>query len=226
MEEIHKLRAQVSNIMQMYFPGTNVRFVPKLPPPDKTQVNRFRRDPHKILMILSAQIKVLKQLISAAFIDQVAVRKDLVSRGSPSNGSQYSNSHGVPYRAVGITEDVFLHPSSVLSDLPPPDYFVFQEIIRTTRIFVKGMYSSKSIGKPLDTIHGSRRLNSSQSCLVVRSCNVYPLHLLEAFQKGRWRPYGSTTIRSRRLGTACSESGGASAGLISLSLITILLHIR
>ncbi|KAF9454792.1 DHX37 protein [Macrolepiota fuliginosa MF-IS2] len=120
MEEIHKLRAQISNIMQIYFPETNAQFSPKLPPPNKIQ------------------IKVLKQLINAAFVDQVAIRKDLVDH-SDSSGSQYSNSHGVPYRAIGIPEDVFLHPSSVLSDRPPPGYVVFQEIVRTTRVFAKGL---------------------------------------------------------------------------------------
>ncbi|EKM79367.1 hypothetical protein AGABI1DRAFT_74345 [Agaricus bisporus var. burnettii JB137-S8] len=121
MEEIHKLRTQLTNIVQMYFPTTNVQFTSKLPPPNKIQ------------------IKVLKQLICAAFIDQVAVRKDLVSHHNPSSGSQYSNSHGVPYRAVGISEDVFIHPSSVLWNLPPPNYIVFQEVVRTTRVFVKGL---------------------------------------------------------------------------------------
>jgi ATP-dependent RNA helicase DHX37/DHR1 len=97
------------------------------------------------MVFISSQIKVLKQLICAAFIDQVAVRKDLVSHRDSSSGSQYSNSHGVPYRALGITEDVFLHPSSVLWDLPPPSYIVFQEVVRTTRVFVKGTRPFKFI---------------------------------------------------------------------------------
>ncbi|KXN93411.1 Putative ATP-dependent RNA helicase PB1A10.06c [Leucoagaricus sp. SymC.cos] len=120
MEEIHKLRSQIHNIMQLYFPETNVQFSPKLPPPSKIQ------------------IKVLKQLLNAAFIDRVAVRKNLVERNR-SSGSQYNTSYGVPYRALGISEDVFLHPSSVLLDQPPPDYIVFQEVMRTTQVFIKGL---------------------------------------------------------------------------------------
>ena len=90
------------------------------------------------MIMLATKIKIVKQLVAAAFIDQVAARKDLVE--SPhSSGSQHSNSRGVPYRAIGISEDVFLHPSSVLSDRPPPDYIVFQEVVRTTRVFLKGM---------------------------------------------------------------------------------------
>lgn len=121
MEEIHKLRAQITNIMRLYFPETHVEFFDKLPPPNKIQ------------------IKVLKQLITAAFIDQIAVRKDLVEHDRSSKGSQYSNSRGVPYRAIGIPEDVFLHPSSILSDRPPSDYVAFQEVVRTTRVFIKGL---------------------------------------------------------------------------------------
>jgi ATP-dependent RNA helicase DHX37/DHR1 len=87
---------------------------------------------------VSPQIKVLKQLITAAFIDQVAVRKDRIDHNRSSDSSKYSNSHGVPYRAIGVADDVFLHPSSVLSGRPPPDFVVFQEVVRTTRVFLKG----------------------------------------------------------------------------------------
>jgi ATP-dependent RNA helicase DHX37/DHR1 len=81
----------------------------------------------------------LKQLISAAFIDQVAVRADLADHTRFSSRSQYNNSHGVPYKGVGISEDAFLHPSSVLSDKPPPEYVVFEEVVRTNQVFLKGM---------------------------------------------------------------------------------------
>ena len=39
MEEIHKLRAQISNIVQANFPGTDPQFSPLLPPPTERQVN-------------------------------------------------------------------------------------------------------------------------------------------------------------------------------------------
>lgn len=38
MEEIHKLRAQISNIVQTNFPGIDAGFVPKLNPPSDLQV--------------------------------------------------------------------------------------------------------------------------------------------------------------------------------------------
>lgn len=38
MEEIHKLRAQISNIVQANFPGADAGFVPKILPPNDLQV--------------------------------------------------------------------------------------------------------------------------------------------------------------------------------------------
>jgi ATP-dependent RNA helicase DHX37/DHR1 len=83
------------------------------------------------------QLKVLKQLLTAAFIDQVAVRKDLVQKGS-STGVKYATSRGVEYQAMGISEDVFIHPSSVLASNPPPEYIVYHEVVRSSRIWLKG----------------------------------------------------------------------------------------
>jgi ATP-dependent RNA helicase DHX37/DHR1 len=39
MEEIHKLRAQISNIVQVNFPGTDSQFSPSLPLPSERQVS-------------------------------------------------------------------------------------------------------------------------------------------------------------------------------------------
>ena len=42
MEEIHKLRAQISNIVHTNFPDGDPGFIPKLPPPRDIQVkNQF-----------------------------------------------------------------------------------------------------------------------------------------------------------------------------------------
>ena len=38
MEEIHKLRMQISRIVQSTYPGIDAGFVPKLQPPSETQV--------------------------------------------------------------------------------------------------------------------------------------------------------------------------------------------
>lgn len=40
---------------------------------------------------------------------------------------------------MGISEDVFIHPSSVLANISPPEYVVFNEVVRTTRVWLKGI---------------------------------------------------------------------------------------
>jgi len=134
MEEIHKLRAQISHIVQVNFPGLDTGFAPNLPPPT------------------NLQLKVIRQLLTAGLIDQVAIRKDITERNQAS-GTQYATSKGVPYKALGVSEEVFIHPSSVLFSKSPPDYIVFHEIVRTSRLYLKGLTIVNpawlaSLGKP------------------------------------------------------------------------------
>ncbi|KAF7314366.1 hypothetical protein MKEN_00909300 [Mycena kentingensis (nom. inval.)] len=119
MEEIHKLRAQISNIVQANFPGTDAGFVLKVKPPN------------------DLQLKILRRLLTAGFIDQVAVRKDRLEK-SPS-GIKFKTAKGVAYRAMGVAEDVFIHPSSVLANTEPPEYVVFTDLVRTSRVWIKGV---------------------------------------------------------------------------------------
>ena len=142
MEEIHKLRAQISGIAQTNFPSIDVGFNPKIPPPKANQV------------------KALRQLIAASFIDQVAVRKDLVQL-SDANGNKYASCRGVAYRANGVIEDVFIHPSSVLFHRTPPDYIVFQEVVRGTKVWIKSRFLPFVLGVQLTT---------KQSCHCHKSC--------------------------------------------------------
>lgn len=139
MEEIHKLRAQISNIVAVNFPGTDAGFIPNLPPPKDKQVRVVVLFPALVIMLIIThrQLKVLRQLFASGFIDQVAVRKDLVSQDGA--GLKHTTSKNVPYRALGVSEDVFIHPSSVLSNTAPPDYIVFHELVRTSRTWIKGL---------------------------------------------------------------------------------------
>lgn len=117
MEEIRKLRRQLSAIASSVLPQADPQFVAKLPPPN------------------ALQLKVLRQVLAAGFIDQVAVRKDIVEKGP--SGNKYASSRNVAYRAVDVEEDVFIHPSSILYHQPPPEYIVYREIVRGTRTWLK-----------------------------------------------------------------------------------------
>jgi ATP-dependent RNA helicase DHX37/DHR1 len=123
MEEIRKLQVQIQNIVRSNFPDVNLPVGAKLKPPK------------------DVQIKVLRQLLAAAFIDQIAVRKDKV-RDSATSGTKYASCKGVAYRALTLEEDVFIHPSSVIANSPPPDYIVYHDIVRTSRLYLKGTKSS------------------------------------------------------------------------------------
>lgn len=120
MEEIHKLRAQINNIVQANFPGVDTGYVSNLGPPS------------------ALQLKVIRQLLTAGFIDQVAVRKDRVIQTS-TTGVQFATSKGVAYRALRVEEDVFIHPSSILASSSPPEYVIFHEIVRTSRVWLKDL---------------------------------------------------------------------------------------
>lgn len=91
---------------------------------------------------LPRQLKVLRQLLTSAFIDQVAIRKDLVDKSSNISFSKVVSTRGVPYRAFGIDEDLFIHPSSNLFHNAPPEFIVFNELHRTHKVWLKSAPSS------------------------------------------------------------------------------------
>ncbi|KAA1136216.1 putative ATP-dependent RNA helicase DHR1 [Puccinia graminis f. sp. tritici] len=174
MEEIHKLRAQITRIVQAatIATGLKVEFSPKLMPPSETQ------------------LKVLRQLIASAFIDQVAIKASKVKSCQSSSGKSGANNPNrnlVAYRAIGIEEDVFIHPSSVLFDSnvhPEPEFIVFQELHRTEkRIWIKGITlinpswlpvlgkSLCTFSKPIDNSTNnkipSRATDTERKCFVI-----------------------------------------------------------
>ncbi|WAQ92096.1 hypothetical protein PtA15_16A1 [Puccinia triticina] len=174
MEEIHKLRAQITRIIQAATieTGLKVEFSPKLMPPSETQ------------------LKVLRQSITSAFIDQIAIKASKVKSRQSSSGKPNVNSHNknlVAYWAIGIEEDVFIHPSSVLFDSsvhPEPEFIVFQELHRTEmRIWIKGITLinpswlpilgkslctfSKPIKHSINSKIPSRATDTERKCIVI-----------------------------------------------------------
>ncbi|GJJ07821.1 hypothetical protein Clacol_002026 [Clathrus columnatus] len=135
MEEIHKLRIQLSNIIQINFPEIGVGTLKLNKPPDPTQASHFF-SVQVLSLSTPPQLRVLRQLLAAAFIDQVAVRKDIVDNSS-SDGNKYTSCRNVPYKALGVSDDVFIHPSSILYNSPPPDFIVFHEMSKTTQTWLK-----------------------------------------------------------------------------------------
>ncbi|CAE6426594.1 unnamed protein product [Rhizoctonia solani] len=116
MEEIHKLREQMAHIVISTFPETEKELNGAMKPPSEYQ------------------IKLLQQIITSGFIDQIAVRKDYIEKQT---GVKRTSARGVAYQAIGVKEDVFIHPSSVLFGGPPPDFVAFQDVVRTSRVWLK-----------------------------------------------------------------------------------------
>ncbi|KAK9475897.1 P-loop containing nucleoside triphosphate hydrolase protein [Lipomyces japonicus] len=183
MEEIHKLRQQLTHIVAINTTLQSVTFTPKLKAPSPTQV------------------KALKQMISAGFIDQVVVRADLVSGFDESSLSSaavtYSHKKRVrvtdipylrlnPYTYIkdstflsgsnggvdkscvkDIQTPVFIHNSSVLlssdetkraTDMPPfLAYNVIQE--SSGHKFDTALHPPRIRIKPLTSIGGKQLAN-------------------------------------------------------------------
>jgi ATP-dependent RNA helicase DHX37/DHR1 len=81
-------------------------------------------------------MKAIRQLITAGFIDQVAIRADLCDRPDL-RGTKFATCKNVAYRAMGIGEPVFIHPTSVLFPNPPPTFVCFQDVVRTSKPWMK-----------------------------------------------------------------------------------------
>jgi ATP-dependent RNA helicase DHX37/DHR1 len=132
LKEILRLRHQITGLLHTNIPAfANLKFLEKLPPP------------------LPKQVKALKQMVAAGFIDHVAMRADLsptlaatrVRRKStraidvpyltlfPSHLRQFSDGEGEADKAV------YIHPSSPLAHLSPqecPDYIIYSHLQRST----------------------------------------------------------------------------------------------
>jgi len=64
------------------------------------------------------------------------VRKD-IAESSSASGTKFASSRSIEYRAIDITEDVFIHPSSTLFHQNPPEYVAFQEVVRGSKVWIK-----------------------------------------------------------------------------------------
>ncbi|KAL8734556.1 MAG: hypothetical protein Q9166_001456 [cf. Caloplaca sp. 2 TL-2023] len=138
LTEASRLRSQLSSIVRTNHPTLLGTYNPRLPEPSKTQ------------------IKALQQILAAAFIDQLAIRADLFP-SPPEMPRKPSRGIDVPYLPLfpvhqGRVEDliditVFIHPSSVLSHLPPkelPQYLVYSHLQRGTPATIEGAKKVKT----------------------------------------------------------------------------------
>lgn len=130
MQDIHKLRAQLGRIVLQHFaPGGDVDQLP----------DRVVRDvlSPSLPKASLAQVTKIRKLVAQAFADQVAVRADQVpdsvvdeQAGPAPKAGKAQSARRIAYRAMGITEYVYLHPSSDLARNPAPKWIIFTEAMR------------------------------------------------------------------------------------------------
>ncbi|KAK5732075.1 putative ATP-dependent RNA helicase DHR1 [Elasticomyces elasticus] len=132
MSEVQQLRHQLHNIVSARYPATTASFKNVLPKPS------------------GEVVKILGELTAAGFIDQVAIRADLIKDNASSGfGRKPRRAGEVAYRTlVPIVDEidrtlapqeqemqrsVFVHPSSTLAKLgvsAMPDYVIYSHLSR------------------------------------------------------------------------------------------------
>ncbi|KAF6080955.1 DEAH-box helicase 37 [Phyllostomus discolor] len=112
MAEIRRLRGQLTTAVNTVCPEAGLFVDPKMQPPSESQVT------------------YLRQIVMAGLGDHLARRvqsEDLLD-------DKWRNAYKTPL----LEDPVFIHPSSVLfRELP--DFVVYQEIVETTRMYMKGV---------------------------------------------------------------------------------------
>jgi ATP-dependent RNA helicase DHX37/DHR1 len=149
MHEIELLRKQIEGIAGVgdaegKGKGKNAG---RLAPPSDTQVSCSgeRLEAWACASALTLQLKVLRQILTAAFIDQIAIREDVFLK----KNATFTSCRGVAYRtpSTAITSAssgaaataVYIHPSSALFHRPPPEWVVYTELHATGRAWMKGV---------------------------------------------------------------------------------------
>ena len=114
------------------------------------------------------QLSALKQIVAAGFIDQIAIRADLAPN-PPAMTKAPNRAINVPYltlfpshegRASMLEEKaVFIHPSSILADIPMkelPQYLVYARLQRSSFATIEGSQVPKVRMHPLTPVTGNQ----------------------------------------------------------------------
>ncbi|KAF3925907.1 hypothetical protein ABW20_dc0105178 [Dactylellina cionopaga] len=159
MQEVRKLRQQLTNIVRSQFSDAIGQFEVKLQPPK------------------DLQIKALQQIISTGFMDQIAIRGDLLP-DSPIKPN-FKKVADIPYFTLFASSTsrldakqenldevaVFLHPSSILVEMHQnrdffPEFVVYSEMHRAAT-------SGKVRIRPLTALTGQQLSNLAKGSPLV-----------------------------------------------------------
>jgi ATP-dependent RNA helicase DHX37/DHR1 len=116
MREIRRLRIQITNIVNNQLAGivAPVEFPANLAPPS------------------SVQIRTIKQVVTAAYLDQIAIRADLLdTNSSRRNTNTILRVEYAPLTSLAASDrkNAFIHANSALAKLSTaPDYIVYSDL--------------------------------------------------------------------------------------------------
>uniref|UniRef100_A0A4W3HAL9 Activating signal cointegrator 1 complex subunit 3 n=1 Tax=Callorhinchus milii TaxID=7868 RepID=A0A4W3HAL9_CALMI len=122
MLEIRRLRAQLTNATNAIYPEAGLFVDPKMKPP------------------LESQVTMLRQMVLAGLGDQVARRLP--------PGEVLEDKWRNAYKTPLLDDPVFIHPSSVLFK-QLPEFVVYQEIVETSKMYMKGLTEIEAEWIPL-----------------------------------------------------------------------------
>ncbi|CUM49862.1 uncharacterized protein AC631_02660 [Debaryomyces fabryi] len=161
MEEIFKLRKQVTNIVKI---NTSK---------DSIGVNLDEEKNLKLSVPGKKQIAAIKQMVSSGFIDQVAIRGDLIS--SDIDLPNKTNVINIPYATLfpssqfgdQVSPYVYIHPNSIITNsgsIPSP-YLIYQSLNLGSNQ-QEGKLSKLRM-KPLVDISGKQLANIAKNSLLI-----------------------------------------------------------
>ncbi|KAF8001244.1 hypothetical protein HF325_003745 [Metschnikowia pulcherrima] len=176
MEEIHKLRKQIAHIVAANVPSTS----------DKLEEKKKLGVPTK------EQLSAMKQIVASGFVDQVAIRSDVLdsdiklSKRAGIISVPYSTIHPVSIYGPDVEPHVYIHPSSIIGDsgATPPQYIVYQSLNRGLNQREGKLVKLRM--KPLVDLSG-RQLT-----------NIARLSLLITYSKPLGHPYGPKTLSATK----------------------------
>ncbi|ETW04021.1 hypothetical protein, variant 2 [Aphanomyces invadans] len=119
MEQMLKLRGQLTTIVNKLVGATALTLRPNMPPPSDDDQD------------------LLRQIIAAGFVDQVARR---VPAGTITSGSKIERNCAYMSCNDVVTEPLYIHPHSHLFTTDPsklPPYVVYTNVVRTSRAYMK-----------------------------------------------------------------------------------------
>ncbi|XP_033224203.1 probable ATP-dependent RNA helicase kurz [Belonocnema kinseyi] len=114
--EVRKLRQQLTNEILLHVSELDLTVDPEMPPPNDMQA------------------KLLRQLILAGMVDQVARKfsSEEMNQGEGRRKLKYA------YKTLEMEDPVFMHSSSVLRK-ESPEWIVYQEVYETNKIYIRGV---------------------------------------------------------------------------------------